>query len=79
MKITYDQEADVLLIVLKDATPVDADTLDNQHYIMHYDEQNQLVSIEILQASKNIQNVGQILFEFLPIMKPTLKSEAQKP
>ena len=67
MKITYDQEVDVLLIVLKDNTPVDADTLENESYIMHYDEQNQLVAIEILQASKNVQNVGQILFEFLPI------------
>ncbi len=67
MKITYDQEADVLLIVLQDTVAVDADTLDKEHYIMHYDEQNQLVAIEILQASTNVQNVGQILFEFLPI------------
>ncbi len=48
MTITYYQEADTLLIILKDEDTVDADTLENEHHIMHYEAQNQLVAIEIL-------------------------------
>ncbi len=51
MKIKYSGDADVLLIVLKDGTPVDSIDL-KEGVILHLDGEGQPLEIEILDASR---------------------------
>lgn len=51
MRITYDPEADVLLIRLGEEDPVRARDL-WPDAVLHYDAENRLTEIEILSASK---------------------------
>jgi YD repeat-containing protein len=51
MKVTYDAEVDVLRIVLSDQ-PVDESDEDKPGIIIDYDAQGNVVSMEILDASK---------------------------
>ncbi len=55
MKITYDQEVDVLTIKFTDARIVDTDQ-DISGMIHDYDEAGNCVSIEILDASLRMPN-----------------------
>jgi uncharacterized protein YuzE len=50
MKIKYDNEADVLIIIMRDAPPVDA-IEEPWGVIVSYGEDNQPVSVEFLNAS----------------------------
>jgi uncharacterized protein YuzE len=50
MKIRYDREADVLLLILKDAPPVDS-IEDPGGIIVSYGENNEPLSVEFLNAS----------------------------
>ena len=51
MKIRYSKEADILLIELRDGTPVDSIDL-KEGVILHLDNQGLPLEIEILDASK---------------------------
>jgi YD repeat-containing protein len=51
MKVTYDAEVDVLRIVLSDH-PIDESDEDKPGIIIDYDAQGNVVSMEILDASK---------------------------
>ncbi len=51
MKIKYSKEADILLIELKDGTPVDSIDL-KEGVILHLDKEGSPLEIEILDASK---------------------------
>jgi YD repeat-containing protein len=51
MKVTYDAEVDVLRIVLSDQ-PVDESDEDKPGIIIDYDAQGNVVSMEILDASR---------------------------
>ena len=63
MKATYDAETDTLSIVLKtDARVVESDE-DKPGVILDYDEQGNLVSLEILDASKRVSDARRIEFE----------------
>ena len=55
MKVTYDAEVDVLRIVLS-AHPVDESDEDKLGIIIDYDAQGNVVSMEILDASKRGMN-----------------------
>lgn len=55
MKITYDLEIDVLRILLCN-TPVAESDETQQGMILDYDEDGNIVGIEILNASKSIEN-----------------------
>ena len=55
MKVTYDQEADVLRIMLNDEEIWDSDE-DKPGVIIDYDDQGDIVGFEILDASKRIAN-----------------------
>ena len=55
MKVTYDQEADVLRIMLNDEEIWDSDE-DKPGVIIDYDDQGDIVGFEILDASKCIAN-----------------------
>ncbi len=51
MKIKYSKEADILLIELRDGTPVDSTDL-KEGVILHLDNEGLPLEIEILDASK---------------------------
>lgn len=55
MKITYDQEVDILRIIFSD-TPIEESDEEKPGIIFDYDEHRNLVGLEILDASKQVQN-----------------------
>ena len=55
MKVTYDPEVDVLRIVLAE-TPVEESDEDKPGVILDYDQQGNLVGLELLNASKRVAN-----------------------
>jgi uncharacterized protein YuzE len=62
MKIKYDREGDVLDILIRDKQIHHAEEYDQ--VIINYDEENKIVEIEILDASKVF---GNILTEVLKV------------
>jgi len=55
MKVTYDPEVDVLRIVLSNS-PVEESDEDKPGVIIDYDKAGNVVGLEILDASKNMEN-----------------------
>jgi uncharacterized protein YuzE len=55
MKVKYDQEVDVLTIQLSGA-PVEESDEDKPGIILDYDKDGNIVGIEILNASKRMEN-----------------------
>ncbi len=53
MKVTYDAEVDVLRIVFRDA-PVHESDETKPGIILDYDDQGQVVSLELLEASTQV-------------------------
>lgn len=53
MKLIYDRDADTLTIVLKDSVVEESDE-PRDGVILDYDSQGDLVSVEILDASKRV-------------------------
>jgi len=55
MKVKYDEEVDVLTIEFND-TPIEESNQDKPGVILDYDKDGNIVGMEILNASKRIQN-----------------------
>ncbi|BDI18636.1 hypothetical protein ANSO36C_44380 [Nostoc cf. commune SO-36] len=55
MKITYDPEVDILRIILSDVPIEDSDE-EKPGVILDYDEDGNIIALEILDASKKIDN-----------------------
>jgi uncharacterized protein YuzE len=55
MKIRYDEEVDVLSIVLNDSQ-VEGSDVEKPGLILDYDRNGNIVGVEILNASKRIEN-----------------------
>jgi uncharacterized protein YuzE len=55
MKVTYDAEVDVLRILLSDR-PIEESDEDKPGVILDYDEEGNVVGLEILDASKRMEN-----------------------
>lgn len=55
MKVKYDEEVDVLTIKFSDA-PIEESDQDKPGVILDYDKAGNIVGLEILNASKRIQN-----------------------
>ena len=55
MKVTYDPEVDVLRILFRDA-PIDESDEDKPGIILDYDKDGNIVGLEVLNASKRVEN-----------------------
>ncbi len=60
MKVTYDPRTDSLTIVLRDDTAIAESDEDKPGLILDYDEQGNLVSLEVLDASKRVTDAKSI-------------------
>lgn len=62
MKIKYDKETDILYIRLKDVA-IDESEEDKKGIILDYSADGQLVGIEVLNASKSMDQPSKIEYE----------------
>ncbi len=65
MKVKYDRRTDTLTILLTDATIIESDE-EKPGVILDFDENENLVSLEILDASKRIGLPNHIEYEMVP-------------
>ncbi|MBZ0160828.1 MAG: DUF2283 domain-containing protein [bacterium] len=63
MKVTYDQRTDTLSVILRDNVLVAESDEDKPGVILDYDEQGNLVSLEVLDASKRVTEARKIEFQ----------------
>ena len=54
MKVIYDRETDTLTVIFADTTVVESDE-DKPGVILDYDDQGNLISIEVLDASTRVE------------------------
>ncbi len=62
MKVVYDEETDTLTVTLRDSSVAESDE-EKTGTILDYDEDGNLVSLEILDASKRVQQPWGIEYE----------------
>ena len=55
MKVSYDAQTDTLTVILKDEAPVAESDEDKPGVILDYDSEGNLVSLEVLDASKRVE------------------------
>ena len=65
MKATYDARTDTLSIIFKQGVEVAESDEDKPGVVLDYDEHGNLVSLEILDASKRIGEARRIEFEMV--------------
>lgn len=65
MKVIYDRETDTLTVIFADAPVAESDE-DKPGVILDYDELGNLVSLEILDASRRVAFPNQIEYQVAP-------------
>ena len=63
MKVSYDPKSDTLSLVFKDNTAVAESDEDKPGIILDYDREGNLVSLEILDASKRVTETRKVDFQ----------------
>ncbi len=63
MKVTYDRHTDTLSVVFREESPVAESDEDKPGVILDYDALGNLVSLEILDASKRVTETRKIEFQ----------------
>lgn len=63
MKVSYDQKTDTLTVIFMDKAKVYESDEDKPGVILDYDNDGNLVSLEILDASKRVTQTSKIEFE----------------
>ncbi len=63
MKVSYDPRTDTLSVVLKERVKVAESDEDKPGVILDYDKDGNLVSLEILDASKRVSETRKIEFQ----------------
>jgi len=65
MKVIYDRETDTLTIIFSDARVAESDE-DKPGVVLDYDDSGNLVSLEILDASRRVALPSRIEYEVSP-------------
>jgi uncharacterized protein YuzE len=63
MKVSYDEQTDTLSVILKTNASVSESDEDKPGVILDYDEHGDLVSLEILDASRRVSDAKKVEFE----------------
>jgi uncharacterized protein YuzE len=63
VKVTYDSRTDSLTVILKEGVPVAESDEDKPGVILDYDEHGNLLSLEILDASRRVTDARKIEYE----------------
>jgi uncharacterized protein YuzE len=63
MKVRYDPKTDTLTVILRDEEPVAESDEDKPGIILDYDAEGNLISLEILDASKRVTEARKIEFQ----------------
>ena len=63
MKVNYDPRTDTLTVILKDDVAVSESDEDKPGVILDYDANGDLVSLEILDASKRVSEARKVEFQ----------------
>ncbi len=63
MKVTYDKKTDTLTVVLRDGVPVAESDEDKPGVILDYDDGGNLVSLEVLDASRRVTETRRMEFQ----------------
>ncbi len=63
MKVSYDPKTDTLSLVFKDNTAVAESDEEKPGIILDYDKEGNLVSLEILDASKRVTETRKVDFQ----------------
>jgi len=63
MKATYDRETDTLTFILRDGVRVAESDERKPGVILDYDEQGNLVSLEVLDASQRVSEASKMEFQ----------------
>ena len=66
MRVRYDSETDTLTVIFADSPVVESDE-DKPGTILDYDALGNLVSIEILDASRRVGRPTQIEYQVVPV------------
>jgi len=66
MKVIYDRDTDTLTIIFTE-TPVAESDEDKPGVILDYDDKGNLVSLEILDASRRVTVPGKIEYQVSPL------------
>ena len=71
MRIIYDRETDTITIIFADTPIVESDE-DKPGTILDYDAAGNLVSMEILDASRRVKAPSQIEYQVAPVAVPAV-------
>lgn len=63
MKVTYDRRTDTLTMLLRDNSPVAESDENKPGVILDYDDHGNLVSLEVLDASKRVTDARHVEFQ----------------
>ena len=63
MKVNYDLQTDILTVILKDNVTVAESDEDKPGVILDYDAAGELVSLEILDASRRVSEARKVEFQ----------------
>ena len=66
MKVIYDRETDTLTVIFSESTVAESDE-DKPGVILDYDDQGNLVSLEILDASQRVTIPSKIEYQVSPV------------
>jgi uncharacterized protein YuzE len=63
MKTTYDRQTDTLTVILRDGVHVTESDEDKPGVILDYDDRENLVSLEVLDASQRVSEASKMEFQ----------------
>jgi uncharacterized protein YuzE len=66
MKVIYDRETDTLTVIFMESPVAESDA-DKPGVILDYDDKGNLVSLEILDASRRVTVPGKIEYQVSPV------------